>query len=892
MTVPLVPITEANEQLLVHITPQQIINALFGIGMPTTTVFGANDIVAIVHNGTLTTTKVNDLPGGGGGGSVDLTSPGPIGSNTPSTGAFTTLSASGTVSGTGIAALFSSPLAIGNVAQNTGAFTTLIATSLDSTPIGGSTPEAGAFTNLSSSGTITGTGFSTYLASPPAIGGSTPAAGAFTNLSSSGTITGTGFSTYLASPPAIGGTAPAAGSFTTLTAVTSATFSPSGTVTIDPATIGSMDNMIIGGTTAVAGHFTTLSASYTVSGSGFSTYLGSPPAIGGGTPAAGTFTDLNITTSVTLSPSGAVTIDPTTLGAMDHVTIGGVTAAGGSFTTLSASAAVSGTGFVARFATPGPIGNTSASSGAFTTLSATSISAGSLDSTPIGSVTPSTGVFTALSASTSFNLTGTLTAFPINTGLVITGGTLTPNYQAGSLTTFHSGLTLAAGTLTPDWNGGSVSAIGSNLTLAAGTINIATSPALTNLSIVTSATLSPTGAVTINPGSLSAMDHVTIGGTTAAAGSFTTLSNTTAAGSTINAASIGAGTAGTGAFTTLSASSTVSGTGFSTYLASPPAIGGTAAAAGTFTSMNTGPMAGFRNAVMNGGFDIWQRGTSVTVTGGAGGGWTADRWYSTPTGTDTCNVSQQALSPGQCGPNLSSYMNITIPSGGNGTTNTLIHSIEDVRTYAGMKVTISYWAWIAVGTIWTPNITLVQDFGTGGSPSTSVSVSIPVTTLTNTPTFYSYTATLASISGKTLGSNGDSRLKINFSMPHALVSSSATVALTGIQLEPGPVATPFEYRPQKVELALCQRYYCNVLVGAGSAYPSGGVGAGCYASATYPVTMRVAPTTSTLSVFYNNNASSMIYSSVYAHSGLLQVTQGSSAGNYAGFLLIAASADI
>jgi len=48
---------------------------------------------------------------------------------------------------------------------------------------------------------------------------------------------------------------------------------------------------------------------------------------------------------------------------------------------------------------------------------------------------------------------------------------------------------------------------------------------------------------------------------------------------------IGSTAANTGAFTTLSASSTVSGTGFSTYLASPPAIGGTAAAAGSFTTL-------------------------------------------------------------------------------------------------------------------------------------------------------------------------------------------------------------------------------------------------------------------------------------------------------------------
>lgn len=48
---------------------------------------------------------------------------------------------------------------------------------------------------------------------------------------------------------------------------------------------------------------------------------------------------------------------------------------------------------------------------------------------------------------------------------------------------------------------------------------------------------------------------------------------------------IGSTTPSTGAFSTLSASSTVSGSGFSTYLASPPAIGGSAAAAGTFTTL-------------------------------------------------------------------------------------------------------------------------------------------------------------------------------------------------------------------------------------------------------------------------------------------------------------------
>jgi hypothetical protein len=61
----------------------------------------------------------------------------------------------------------------------------------------------------------------------------------------------------------------------------------------------------------------------------------------------------------------------------------------------------------------------------------------------------------------------------------------------------------------------------------------------------------------------------------------------------INGTTIGATAASTGAFTTLSASSTVSGTGFSTYLASPPAIGGTTAAAGKFTTLEyTGTLTG------------------------------------------------------------------------------------------------------------------------------------------------------------------------------------------------------------------------------------------------------------------------------------------------------------
>lgn len=59
----------------------------------------------------------------------------------------------------------------------------------------------------------------------------------------------------------------------------------------------------------------------------------------------------------------------------------------------------------------------------------------------------------------------------------------------------------------------------------------------------------------------------------------------TITGGSINSTPIGASSANTGAFTTLSASSTVSGTGFSTYLSSPPPIGDVAPNTGTFTTI-------------------------------------------------------------------------------------------------------------------------------------------------------------------------------------------------------------------------------------------------------------------------------------------------------------------
>jgi hypothetical protein len=78
-------------------------------------------------------------------------------------------------------------------------------------------------------------------------------------------------------------------------------------------------------------------------------------------------------------------------------------------------------------------------------------------------------------------------------------------------------------------------------------------------------------------------------------------------------------------------------------------------------------------------------------------------------------------------------------------------------------------------------------------------------------------------------------------------TSGATWYITGVQLEVGSTATPFERRMYGTELALCQRYYTKF--GAGYAYTS--YGSGYASSATqsivhisYPTAMRTQPTSS------------------------------------------------
>lgn len=120
---------------------------------------------------------------------------------------------------------------------------------------GSTTPNSGAFTTLTTTGAATPASLSTSSAtisggainSTP-VGATTASTGAFTTLSASSTISGTGFTSYLASPPSIGATAPATGKFTTLQATGAITPSSTagivGTTTNDNANAGSVGEFV------------------------------------------------------------------------------------------------------------------------------------------------------------------------------------------------------------------------------------------------------------------------------------------------------------------------------------------------------------------------------------------------------------------------------------------------------------------------------------------------------------------------------------------------------------------------------------------------------------------------------------------------------------------------
>lgn len=320
---------------------------------------------------------------------------------------------------------------------------------------------------------------------------------------------------------------------------------------------------------------------------------------------------------------------------------------------------------------------------------------------------------------------------------------------------------------------------------------------------------------------------------------------------------------------------------------------------GSFGDASNAPLV-FRNKIINGGFDIWQRGTSQTSSGYG----SDDRWNNEHSGS-TKTASQQTFTLGQTDvPGNPRYWARTVVTSVAGASNFCSKNqyIENVATLSGQTATLSFWA--KADAPKNMAVEFYQKFGTGGSPSSSITA-IGVTTcaLTTTWKYFTVTVSIPSISGKTLGTANDSLLGIIFwfdagstynARTNSLGQQSGTFDIAQVQLEAGLSATPFEQRPIGMELSLCQRY-C-IVYGGNNAYDTVGVGQATSTTAFYvpvifPITMRAVPVLTVSSVSHwsattssgsNNAISALTLNSVgpTLNCGYLSTTtSGLTAGN-------------
>lgn len=265
------------------------------------------------------------------------------------------------------------------------------------------------------------------------------------------------------------------------------------------------------------------------------------------------------------------------------------------------------------------------------------------------------------------------------------------------------------------------------------------------------------------------------------------------------------------------------------------------------------------NALINSYFDVWQRNTSFTPAA-ATFTFCPDRFRINIGTGGVATISRQAhtagepLGSGNGEPQYFLRWNQT--TGGTGSV-TISQPVESVRTFANTQVTMIVIAKVSSGTM---NVTpsLVQKFGTGGSPSSDVVLANSPVTLTTSFAKYSSTFTLGSISGKTLGTNGDDCVDVRLGMP---ASTTFTVDIGAIALVPGAVAVDIPRRFLQREIALCQRRHCKSFnmsvaeaqnVGADTAgnVSNRASGTGVYVGVHFPVEMASTPTIT----FYSPNA--------------------------------------
>ena len=244
-------------------------------------------------------------------------------------------------------------------------------------------------------------------------------------------------------------------------------------------------------------------------------------------------------------------------------------------------------------------------------------------------------------------------------------------------------------------------------------------------------------------------------------------------------------------------------------------------------NLNGGQLAGMRNEIINGAMAVDQRnaGAAQTFTAAAALAYSVDRWYGYCTGANVTGQQITGATAGQFRYRFTGAASVTAI--GFGQRIEQLNSADLASTTATLSVDLANSLLTSV--TWTAYYaTTANTFGTLASP-TRTQIATGTFTVTSTVTRYS---TNISVPGA-----ATTGIEIVFTVG---AQTSGTWTIGNVQLEPGPVATPFERRSYGQELALCQRYYLSATTGA--TLNILGTTANVSYMGNFPVTMRANPT--------------------------------------------------
>lgn len=225
----------------------------------------------------------------------------------------------------------------------------------------------------------------------------------------------------------------------------------------------------------------------------------------------------------------------------------------------------------------------------------------------------------------------------------------------------------------------------------------------------------------------------------------------------------------------------------------------------------------FRNALINGDFQIWRRevptSTRAINTSNFITQYVADRWRFSA-GDDTAGpaalVRRFAFNDDQNEvPGKPRYYASHDQTGASTTLPPFVEQrVESVATHEGRNVAFSCYLRVASGGPFSVTPAIVQHFGTGGSPSADVRTAGTAFTVTTSWARHVFTVALPTIGGLTVGTNGDDYVAVRLELP---TGQTLELHLADLQFEARSFASPYFRELQVVEALRCERYFENSL---------------------------------------------------------------------------------